>query len=186
MGKARAWLKNNPGAKRSEFLTYTDSIGMSRHHASGKLTELRRKLTEFYMLRHPSLSTVYLAENYELSSYQWADAYSPLEPLVFTTEAEAREAAQYLADWKSLHVVIEHYLSEDAAEEEKEEPADKDALKKVSVAKAWLRDHSLTTREAFATHCKDAYGWAPLTANSYFDAFKRVDDKDAAAAAKKD
>jgi hypothetical protein len=171
IGQARTWLKNNAGAKRSEFLTYTDSIGMSRHHASGKLTQLRRGLNEFYMLRHPMLSSVYLAENYELGSYQWADAYSPLDPLVFETETDAREAAAFMSDWKSLQTVIEHFVAE--AEDEKEEPADKDALKKVGVAKAWLRDHATTSREAFAAHCKEAYGWAALTANSYYDAFKK-------------
>lgn len=179
IGKARAWLKANPGAKRSEFLKYAaDQLSMGANYASGKLTQLRRGLNEFFMLRHPSLSGVYLAENREMSSYQWADAYSILEPLVFTTEAEANEAAEFLVDWKSLYTVVEHYIAE--AGEEEDGPADKDALKKVSAAKAWLKEHPLTSRTAFAAHCKDAYGMAPLTANSFFDAFnkKEAESKD--------
>jgi hypothetical protein len=173
IGQARTWLKNNPGAKRSEFLTYTDSIGMSRHHASGKLTQLRRGLNEFYMLRHPMLSSVYLAENYELGSYQWADAYSPLDPLVFETEADAREAASFMSDWKSLQTVIEHFVTE--TEDEKEEPADKDALKKVGQARTWLKSHDGVSKQEFVAHTKEALGWSAHTANAFYDAFNKAE-----------
>lgn len=175
IGQARTWLKNNPGAKRSEFLAYTDTIGLSRAYASGKLTQLRRGLTEFYMLRHPLLSSVYLAENYEFGSYQWADMQSPLEPLVFTTETSARELATHMANWKGLDTVIEHFIAEEA--DEAAEARDKDAMKKVSAATAWLKDHPAATRAEFAAHCKDACGWSAHTANAFFETRGKADKK---------
>jgi hypothetical protein len=100
-----------------------------------------------------------------------------------------------MAEWKNQQTVIEHCLFEGddkslievpVDKEEKSHgpvdkdhgPVDKDALKKVSQAREWLKAHPLTSREKFAAHTKEAHDWAPLTSNSFYDAFEKADKKE--------
>lgn len=164
--QAREWHDANPTATRKEYMAHVGAnFGMGKHYANQQFYRKTKKLDEFWMIGHPSLSDFYLAENREMSTYQWVDSYSPLDLMVFETEAAAKKTALYMGEWKNQQTVIEHCLFEN---DDEDEPADPDALKKVSQAKAWIKANPLASRDKFATHAKSTYDWSSTTANNLF------------------
>lgn len=58
---------------------------------------------------HPTMAGFTLADNREMNQMQWIDSSSPLDSMIFTTEAEAQKIAKYMAEWRSQSAVVESY-----------------------------------------------------------------------------
>lgn len=108
-GQARSWLNSHPNASRKEFLAHASSFGMSPAYASAFRAAhmAKSKVTECYVLSHPSMPSFLLAENREMSQMQWVDPTSPLEPMIFESKAEAERVAKYMSEWKSQYSNID-------------------------------------------------------------------------------
>lgn len=109
MGQARAWLQSHPEASRSEFMKHAESFNMSRHYANAFFYSVKKKMkvTECFILVHPTMPSFVLAENRELNQMQWVDPTSPLEPMIFEKKAEAEKIAKYMSEWKSQYADIQ-------------------------------------------------------------------------------
>lgn len=96
----------------------------SAHHISSayarnnpKSTRSLKEAKTLFSIIHPFLKGFALAENRELNQMQWIDESSPLDPMFFVTEAEAKKVAKYMAEWKNQSgIVTEFNFDEDAAE----------------------------------------------------------------------
>lgn len=108
-GQARSWLNSHPNSSRKEFLAHASSFGMSPAYASAFRAAhmAKSKVTECYVLSHPSMPSFLLAENREMSQMQWVDPTSPLEPMIFESKAEAERVAKYMSEWKSQYSNID-------------------------------------------------------------------------------
>lgn len=108
-GQAAAWIKANPEAKRGEFMTHAESFNMTKHYANAFFYSVKKKMkvTECFILVHPSVPSFVLAENREINQLQWVDPSSPLEPMIFETMAEAKKVVKYMSEWKSQAATIE-------------------------------------------------------------------------------
>ena len=108
-GQARSWLNSNPNSSRKEFLAHAASFGMSPAYASAfrAAHKAKSKVTECYVLSHPSMPSFLLAENREINQMQWVDHNSPLEPMIFESKAEAEKVAKYMSEWKSQYSNID-------------------------------------------------------------------------------
>ena len=111
-GQARAWLTNNAGARRGEFIAHAGQhFQMSKHHANtfyyAHKAKNKKDVSECFVLVHPFMSSLVLAENREMGTMQWIDPSSDLEPKIFFERAEAEKLAEYMADWKNQATVIE-------------------------------------------------------------------------------
>ena len=102
---AKANAKN---MTRGQFLTWAaEKHGKGKAYASALFAKYNPKSSrelktnECYMLQHPSVPSFLLAENKMMNQYQWIDGASPMDPLVFETEAEAKKVAQYIYEWKN-------------------------------------------------------------------------------------
>ncbi len=102
---AKANAKN---MTRGQFLTWAaEKHGKGKAYASALFAKYKPKSSrevktnECYMLQHPSVPAFLLAENKMMNQYQWIDGASPMDPLVFETEAEAKKVAQYIYEWKN-------------------------------------------------------------------------------------
>lgn len=109
MGQARAWIQSHPEASRSEFMKHAESFNMSRHYANAFFYSVKKKMkvTECFILVHPTMPSFVLAENRELNQMQWVDPTSPLEPMIFEKKAEAEKIAKYMSEWKSQYADIQ-------------------------------------------------------------------------------
>lgn len=114
MQKAKAWIVANPHAKRGEFLKHAESFAMSKNYGSAFFYAVKRALgskgkeevKECFFLTHPQSANFVLAENREMNQFQWIDASSDLEPLVFVSEAEARKMMVTIYDFKRQASVL--------------------------------------------------------------------------------
>lgn len=102
---AKANAKN---MTRGQFLTWAaEKHGKGKAYASALFAKYNPKSSrevktnECYMLAHPSIPSFLLAENQMMNQYQWIDAASPMDPLVFETEEEAKKVATYIYEWKN-------------------------------------------------------------------------------------
>ena len=120
--RAVAWIKANPSAKRGEFLKWAKenlemgaaygSAFFARHNPkSGRQPATQQN--EYYVITHPHMSSFLLAENREMNQMQWIDPSSPMEPMIFSTLAEAEKTAKYMSEWKSQSSKIEKIVLED-------------------------------------------------------------------------
>jgi hypothetical protein len=114
-----AYLKDNPDTKRGQFLTWAKAeLDMGAAYGSAFFARHNPKRTmvvtkECYMLSHPSMPNFLLAENVEINQMQWVDPSSPMQPLIFATEAEAKKTSTYMSDWKNQYSNIEKITLED-------------------------------------------------------------------------
>ena len=99
---------NAKSMTRGQFLTWAaEKHGKGKAYASALFAKYNPKSSrelktnECYMLQHPSVPSFLLAENKMMNQYQWIDGASPMDPLVFETEAEAKKVAQYIYEWKN-------------------------------------------------------------------------------------
>lgn len=102
---AKANAKN---MTRGEFLKWAaEKHGKGKAYASALFAKYNPKSSrevktnECYMLQHPSVPSFLLAENKMMNQYQWIDSASPMDPLVFETEAEAQKVAKYINEWQN-------------------------------------------------------------------------------------
>ena len=93
---------------RGEFLKWAaEKHGKGKAYASALFAKYNPKSSrevktnECYMLQHPSAPSFLLAENKMMNQYQWIDSASPMDPLVFETEAEAQKVAKYINEWQN-------------------------------------------------------------------------------------
>lgn len=109
--KALAWIKANPDATGGQFKKWAAGAGFEMganyantffHGLKAKArAALKQSTNECYMLGHTSIPSFLLSENKMMNQYQWIDPSSPMDPLVFETEAEAKKVAQYIYEWKN-------------------------------------------------------------------------------------
>lgn len=99
---------NAKSMTRGQFLTWAaEKHGKGKAYASALFAKYNPKSSrevktnECYMLQHPSVPSFLLAENKMMNQYQWIDGASPMDPLVFETEADAKKVAQYIYEWKN-------------------------------------------------------------------------------------
>ena len=102
---AKANAKN---MTRGQFLTWAaEKHGKGKAYASALFAKYNPKSSrevktnECYMLQHPSVPSFLLAENKMMNQYQWIDSASPMDPLVFETEADAKKVAKFIYEWKN-------------------------------------------------------------------------------------
>lgn len=102
---AKANAKN---MTRGEFLKWAaEKHGKGKAYASALFAKYNPKsgraikTDECYVLQHPSVSSFLLAENKMMNQYQWIDSASPMDPLVFESEAEAKKVAEWIYEWKN-------------------------------------------------------------------------------------
>ena len=102
---AKANAKN---MTRDEFLKWAaEKHGKGKAYASALFAKYNPKsgraikTDECYVLQHPSVSSFLLAENKMMNQYQWIDSASPMDPLVFESEAEAKKVAEWIYEWKN-------------------------------------------------------------------------------------
>ena len=115
---AKANAKN---MTRGEFLRWAaEKHGKGKAYASALFAKYNPKsgrevkTNQCYMLAHPSIPSFLLAENKMMGQYQWIDASSPMDPLVFESEVDAKKVAQYIYEWKNQTAdIIKIDLTED-------------------------------------------------------------------------
>lgn len=102
---AKANAKN---MTRGEFLKWAaENHGKGKAYASALFAKYNPKsgreikTNECYMLQHPSVPSFLLSENKIMNQYQWIDPASPMDPLVFETEDEAKKVAEWIYEWKN-------------------------------------------------------------------------------------
>ena len=102
---AKANAKN---MTRGEFLKWAaEKHGKGKAYASALFAKYNPKSSraiktdECYMLQHPFVSSFLLAENKMMNQYQWIDSASPMDPLIFESEAEAKKVAEWIYEWKN-------------------------------------------------------------------------------------
>lgn len=99
---------NAKNMTRGEFLKWAaEKHGKGKAYASALFAKYNPKsgraikTDECYVLQHPSVSSFLLAENKMMNQYQWIDSASPMDPLVFESEAEAKKVAEWIYEWKN-------------------------------------------------------------------------------------
>lgn len=107
---AKANAKN---MTRGEFLKWAaEKHGKGKHYASALFAKYNPKsgrqvkTDECWVLVHPQASSFMLAENEAMNQYQWIDDASPMNPMVFETEAEANKVAKWIHEWKNQSAVL--------------------------------------------------------------------------------
>lgn len=123
--KAIAWISAHPSANGGEFKRWLKETNspMSANYANTffyahkKKTrgELKESTTICYMLQHPAAPSFLLAENKAMNQYQWVDASSNIDPLVFESEQDALATAQYINEYKNQ---TSHLVKFDLTEED--------------------------------------------------------------------
>lgn len=116
--QAREYMKDHAGKGRAAFMAFAKSIGMGVGNATHFWQHNRpaspvKGVSEWFVLVHPSLPHYQLAENCEMGTYQWVDAYSNIEPLAFTKLEEATKLADHLLQWKSCVADIQKVVDEE-------------------------------------------------------------------------
>jgi hypothetical protein len=77
---------------------------------------MKKKLTEFYVIRHPSATSFVLAENPQFNRYQWiteGEGNDHVDQLIFETEAQAQQTVQHIEDYKSMTGIISKVILTD-------------------------------------------------------------------------
>lgn len=103
---------------RGTFIKWaSETHGKGKNYASALFAKYNPKSsrevkTEAWILVHPHMPTFTLAENVEMNQLQWVDSTSPLDSMVFATEAEAQKTLTYLNEWKNWSAVLEHIVFE--------------------------------------------------------------------------
>lgn len=110
-----AHMKANPSESRANLIAWAEkNLGMGDNYASQQIQAVRaaakKQLTsECFVLRHPSVPNFVLHENGAMKMYQWISVDDERrDPLVLATEAEAKQVAKYLLEYKNQLVDIEH------------------------------------------------------------------------------
>jgi outer membrane biosynthesis protein TonB len=106
---------------RGSFIKWAkDTHGKGTAYASALFAKYNPKsgrtpaaANECYVITHPHMPSFLLAENREMNQMQWIDPTSPMEPMMFSTLAEAEKTAKYMSEWKSQASKIEHIVFED-------------------------------------------------------------------------
>lgn len=93
---------------RAQFLKWAaETHGKGKAYASALFAKYNPKsgrtikVDECFMLQHPTAKSFLLAENAAMNQYQWIDATSSLNPLIFETADEAKKMADWIYEWKN-------------------------------------------------------------------------------------
>ncbi|RWZ87261.1 MAG: hypothetical protein EO766_12105 [Hydrotalea sp. AMD] len=131
-GVLRQWIIDHPGVTRAEAWKHAVSVfgekseenttGITKagfstlyqnardYHKLGKKFQTK----ESWVIMHPSVNGYILHENREMNQFQWVSYLSDnQDPMVFESEEEANEVAQYLRDFRNQNVVVEHVVFDD-------------------------------------------------------------------------
>lgn len=122
--KAAEFAKTHGSKGRGHFIKWAaETHGKGKHYASGTYARHSPKSSrtvaegaDSWILVHPYLKGYTLAENYELNQMQWVDFTSPLDTMVFESEAAAQKIAKFMSEWKSQQADVMHLPYEADAE----------------------------------------------------------------------
>lgn len=111
-GALRAWLSSHEGtATRAQFMAKAKEVGVGSGNASAMWQSMKskQKVSEFYVIRHPSVSSFILAENAMFGRYQWLDENDHddhLEIQLFETAEHAKKVLTHIENFKSMVGVV--------------------------------------------------------------------------------
>jgi hypothetical protein len=107
--KIREWIKANPEAKRKDFITFAVmELGISVPHANTMFYSLKKKLTEYYIISHPSHDLRVLCE-FDSYTTKWTEFEDPKarDAMIFETKEKAFNALEEIGAGKVIKIVVE-------------------------------------------------------------------------------
>lgn len=103
---------------RGEFIKWAaETHGKGKNYASTLFAKYnpksgRQVANESWIIVHPMMPSFLLAENREMSTYQWVDSTSPINPIIFETQAEAEKIQKHISEWRAQSSVLEKIVFE--------------------------------------------------------------------------
>lgn len=98
------WAAENHGKTKN----YASAMFAKYNPKSGREQKVVEAM-KVWGIVHPTMAGFTLADNREMNQMQWIDSSSPLDSMIFMSEAEANKVAKYMAEWRSQSAIVESY-----------------------------------------------------------------------------